>query len=86
MASPSEIEEIRQRNLRVELDKAWETSLTRRAILAVFTYAILVIFLILINAPNPYANALVPAIGFLLSTFSLSALKGWWAKNIYSKK
>ncbi|VVB57274.1 Uncharacterised protein [uncultured archaeon] len=83
MASPSEIENLQARNRRVELDKAWETSKTRRAILAVSTYLILVIFLVLINAPNPFVNALVPTFGFLISTFSLSFFKSWWAKTLY---
>lgn len=35
------IESIQNRNARVETDKAWETSLTRRAIIAIGTYVII---------------------------------------------
>jgi hypothetical protein len=40
-----EVGEIKARNRRVELDKAWETSLTRRSIIAAITYAVAVIFM-----------------------------------------
>ena len=33
-----ELEDIRERNERVESDKAWETSRTRKFIIALFTY------------------------------------------------
>jgi len=33
-----EIEKIKGRNRRVEADKAWETSLTRKILIAVLTY------------------------------------------------
>ena len=77
----SEIDLIKERNQRVELDKAWETSKTRRLVVAVFTYFIVVIFLVLINAPNPWLNALVPTVGFLISTLTLPFFKRMWAKN-----
>jgi len=49
----SEIKSIKERNKRVELDKAWEVSKTRRLIVAVFTYVVLGIFLLIIEVPNP---------------------------------
>ncbi len=48
-----EIDKINERNARVEADKAWETSIIRRAIIAVLTYIIIVIFLMIIHAPVP---------------------------------
>ena len=33
-----EIGKIKQRNKKVEADKAWETSTTRKAIISIFTY------------------------------------------------
>ena len=76
-----EIEKIKQRNARVEADKAWETSLTRRAILTMATYIVIVIFLISIDAPNPWFNAAIPAIAFLLSTLTLPFVKEWWIEK-----
>ena len=81
----TELAEIRERNARVEADKAWETSITRRGIIAVFTYAVVVLFLVLIDAPNPWLNALVPAGAYVLSTLTLPFIKKWWLSNSYRK-
>ena len=73
-----EIESIRERNARVETDKAWETSLTRRSAIAIGTYLLSAMFLLMINASNPFLAALVPAAGFILSTLMLEPLREWW--------
>lgn len=80
-----EIESIKSRNARVERDKTWETSKTRRTVLGAITYIIVAIFLVSIGAPNPYVNAIVPALGFTLSTLTLPFAKRWWEKHIYFK-
>ena len=80
-----EINTIQQRNIKVETDKAWEVSFTRRLIISILTYFIIVIFLHIINISNPWLNALVPTIGFFLSTLSLPFFKKIWIKLIYKK-
>jgi len=75
-----ELQNIKERNARVEADKAWETSFTRRAIIAIMTYLIVVLFLFMINAPKPWLNALVPTAGFILSTLTLPYFKKWWLR------
>lgn len=80
-----EIESIKERNKRVEMDKAWEISKFRRLIIAIMTYIIIAVFLVLISVPNPWLNALVPTLGFILSTLTLSLLKKHWIKNFYKK-
>lgn len=82
----NDIEAINIRNKKVEADKAWETSITRRFIIALMTYFIIVIFLIIIDIENAWLNALVPTMGFLLSTLSLPFFKKIWLTNIYKKK
>lgn len=72
------LELIEQRNQRVELDKAWETSNTRRLAIAVITYLVVVIFFVTLGFDNPFVNAIVPTLGFLLSTLSLSLIKKYW--------
>jgi hypothetical protein len=69
---------IIERNKRVEADKAWETSWTRRLFIACITYVTACLFLWLIENPHPTINALVPTGGYLLSTLSLPWLKRWW--------
>jgi hypothetical protein len=77
----SRIEIIEQRNQKVELDKTWETSLTRRLLLIMFTYLAIALYLSAIAVPNPWINAVVPAIGFLLSTLTLPFFKKRWQAN-----
>ncbi len=81
----SAIESLQKRNRRVEADKAWEISKTRSIIIAVLTYCIVVIFLISLGVLHPWLNALVPVLGFLLSTLTLDYFKQIWIKHIYKK-
>ncbi len=76
-----EIELIKSRNKRVEADKAWETSNARKIIIAVLTYLVMSLFMLSIGVPNPLINAIVPTLGFLLSTVSVGILKNWWEKK-----
>lgn len=85
MQLDKEIEEIKMRNARVEEDKAWEKSRLRTAVLAVITYATSALFLTGIGAKNALLSALIPAIGYLLSTQSLPMLKQWWIKKFFKK-
>lgn len=76
-----EINAIKLRNQRVEKDKAWETSTTRKVSIAVLTYLTILLFFIVIKVENPLMSAIVPTIGFLLSTISLPFIKKWWLNN-----
>jgi len=75
-----EIELIKGRNKRVELDKGWETSWTRRLVITVFTYITAGIWLVIIEVNNPWLNALIPTGAYILSTLSLPFIKKWWQK------
>jgi preprotein translocase subunit SecF len=79
-----EIQKIKERNKKVEIDKAWETSLTRKILIAILTYAVIVIFFYFAGLPKPFINSIVPALAFILSTLSLSFFKKLWIK--YYKK
>ena len=81
-----EIEKIKERDRRVEADKAWETSKTRKAIIAVLTYLVIVLFMYSVGIEMPWINAVVPTVGFVLSTLTLRALKSFWIKRIYERK
>ncbi len=80
-----ELKAIIERNKRVEKDKAWETSFTRRLIIAIMTYLMIVLFLWMIKVDYPWFVALVPTIGFILSTLSLPFFKKLWLSYIYKK-
>ncbi len=75
------IEDILKRNSRVELDKAWETSLTRRAVIAGMTYVVAALFMYRIGVEDFLLNAFIPTGGYLLSTLSLTPIKYWWLKR-----
>ena len=81
-----ELENIKKRNKRVELDKSWETSWTRKICIMILTYVIVVIYSYLIKQnDNILLSSLVPVIGFTLSTLSLKYIRKVWEKKIYSK-
>jgi hypothetical protein len=74
----SQIQQIEERNKRVELDKAWETSIARKILIAILTYITIVLFFTVAQLPKPFINSIVPTIGFVLSTLSLSFFKKIW--------
>ena len=79
-----EILAIKARNKKVEMDKAWEIIWTRKILLMTFTYLGIGFYLRAINIDKPWLNAIVPSIGFLLSTLTLPYFKKIWEK--YSNK
>ena len=77
-----EIKEIKERNKKVEMNKAWEISLTRRICIMILTYIVVIIYSYLIkNVDNVFLSSLVPVIGFTLSTLSLNLVRKVWKKN-----
>jgi hypothetical protein len=79
------VEVIELRNQSVELNKAWETSLTRKILIAVFTYLAIALYLRYVVGINPWINAIVPTVGFLLSTLTLPVFKNLWSKYLYKR-
>lgn len=80
-----EIEAIKERNQRVAVDKAWETSWTRKILLVLFTYLALGLYMQAIGINNPWINAVIPSAGFLLSTLTLPYFKRLWEQYFYKK-
>lgn len=82
-----EIIKIKERNKKVELDKAWETSWTRKLCICALTYIVVVIYSYAINKiTNIFLSSLVPVIGFTLSTLSLNIVRRYWEKRINNKQ
>ncbi len=75
-----EIRKIKERNKRVEADKAWETSWTRRILIITLTYIIIVLFFFAANLPDPYVNSIIPVAAFVSSTLTLPIFKKIWLK------
>ncbi len=77
-----EIELIKERNKRVEKDKAWETSWTRRICIMILTYIVVVIYSYIVQKYNNiFFSSIVPVIGFTLSTLSLKLVRKIWEKK-----
>lgn len=78
-----ELKEIKERNARVELDKKWETSITRKLCICLLTYIVVIVYQSLISkTQNILLTSLVPVIGFTLSTLSLKIVRKVWEKRI----
>ena len=76
-----EIKKIQERNKRVEKDKAWETSWTRRICIMVLTYIVVICYSYIVkNIDSIFLSSLVPVIGFTLSTLSLKLVRKIWER------
>jgi hypothetical protein len=82
----TDLSAIAQRNARVEADKAWETSWTRKLLIASLTYIFLLIYLPMLGHQQAYLHATVPVFGYLFSTITLPFVKKWWLQHHYIKK
>ena len=77
-----ELEDIKERNKRVELDKKWETSGIRKVCIAILTYIVVIIYsCITSKTSNIFLSSLVPVIGFTISTLSLNVVRKICEKN-----
>jgi len=77
----TEINKIKQRNKRVEADKAWETSWSRRLLVLLLTYVVIVLFFYFAGLPKPFLNSIGPALAFVLSTLTFLLFKRVWLKS-----
>ncbi|MFA6130771.1 MAG: hypothetical protein WC730_00690 [Patescibacteria group bacterium] len=75
------ISKIESRNKRVELDKRWEGSFTRKILLMIFTFIAIFVYFIAIGIDRAFINAVVPTVGFLLSTLTLPIFKRFWVSK-----
>lgn len=78
-----DIQSIHERNARVEADKAWETSKTRRAFIALGTYLIVGAYLNFLGVADAWLHAVVPMMGYVLSTVTLGWAKMIWIQKVY---
>jgi len=54
-------------------------------VIAVLTYLVIVLFMYSFGIEMPWVNAIVPTMGFVISTLTIGALKGFWIKRIYKR-
>lgn len=75
------LEAVLERNKRVEAEKAWEVSFTRRAFLAALTYVTAVLLLWLIGEERFLLLSFIPAISYVFSTLTLPWMKRIWLSH-----
>jgi len=75
------VKKIEERNKKVESDKEWELSYSRRFLLMLFTYLAIGLYLQAINIQQPWLNAIVPSVAFMLSTLTLPLFKKLWVRH-----
>lgn len=76
-----EIDQIKKRNNRVELEKKREMSLLRKVSVALITYILLGAYMYFIWIETRYLDALVPTLGFVIGTWSVNGIKKTWLKQ-----
>lgn len=69
---------LQERNFIKDKGKKFEGSYTRVSFIMLITYATISAYMYLIGVKDPLLNAIVPAVGFNLSTWSLPWLKKVW--------
>ena len=74
----AQMEEVAERNRRVERNKSWETSRVRLASVTLITYLTMILVLLVLDSQRPLTDALVPTTGFFLSTLSLPLVRRIW--------
>ncbi len=74
----TDIKDLEQRNKQVEGDKAWEISWTRKIAIVALIYLVVISCLTIAVHIDPWVNAIVPVLGFFLSTLTISVLKKYW--------
>ena len=77
-----EIEMLKTRNKRVEAEKAWENSWQRKISILVLTYILMSLIFFMLKNPHPFTNAIIPTLGYILSTLTFWVLKKQFLKNI----
>ena len=79
------LEGIESRNTRVELEKAWEVSAARKAVLACGTYGVCTCLMAAIGVERYFLNALIPTTGYLISVLTLAELRRRWIARRYGE-
>ena len=74
----SEIDLLKSRNEKVELEKKWETSWQRKIGIIITTYIVMVLIFSGLKNSAPFTSAIIPTLGYTLSTLSMSWIKNLW--------
>ena len=82
----NQVQQIIERNNRVQADKAWEISRFRVLSIVLLTYFITCIVFYVLDVREFYLSAIIPTLGYYLSTQGLPILKNFWLKHYFQNK
>lgn len=71
---------IIERNHKVETEKAWERSRTRILSILGLTYMLMALTFRIIGVEDYFISAIIPTLGYLLSTQSVPIIKKQWLR------
>lgn len=77
----NKISSMDHRNRIRDYSKEFEGSLMRIIMIMVLTYAILSVYMLLAGLDRPWISAIVPTVGFQLSTVSLPSIKNCYVEH-----
>lgn len=77
-----EIEKLKERNKKVEIEKAWETSFQRKISIVVVTYIFMIIVMYFLEIENIFISAIIPTLWYFLSTTSILVVKNIYINNL----
>lgn len=77
---------IEERNRRVEIHKTWETSAARKLSVVLLTYLVMCLVLTVVGTRPAWTHAIVPTLGFFLSTLSLPLIRGIWERRVLRQR
>jgi putative acetyltransferase len=85
LTSVDDIIALKEHNKKVEADKAWEISWTRRAIVGGTTYIIVAAWLAMLGVNHHLLHAFVPVLAYILTIVMLPMLKNYWIDFVYKR-
>ena len=77
----SQVQQICERNRRVEADKAWEISRFRVVMICLATYLITALVFRVIGVADYWLSALIPAVAYFISAQTFPFVKEIWIKR-----
>jgi len=78
-----EIIKIKKRNTRADADKAWERSFFRCVLTSLIAYGFIAYLLKIVNVPEFFNAAIIPAIAYFVIQVVLFIIKRIWLKLVY---
>lgn len=75
------VERIRLSGKYSNLQKNWENSRIRVITVAVSMYVLTLTFMLILQVQNPIVSALLPTVGYMLSTNSIPLVRRIWVRN-----